>query len=208
MRCPGRRGRRNRRGRYRASGAGLQGCSAGASARDVGGAAVVLEWPAGRGGAGWVCEPPPRSRQIVLEGGAPGGHGRADDEVSCDRGGHRPLEMPSAIGRDAAVATAARGRSRTSRSTSRNARRLLAAVDPIRLAGPREPCRIHPLYAIGVGDNGQAPAHRRRRPGAAGQVPHPHAAASRPDQPPQNFTVHRYPPLNWFGRDVLALLRR
>ena len=33
-----------------------------------------------------------------------------------------------------------------------------------------------------------------RRPGAAGQVPHPHAVASAPDQPPQNFTVHRYPP--------------
>ena len=198
MRCPGRRGRRNRRGRYRVSGAGLQGCPTGASARDVVGEAIVLERPAGRGGAGWGCEPPPRSRQVVLEGGALGGHGRADDEVSCDRSGHRPLEMPSAIGRDAAVATAARGSSRR-RGRRRRRRRLLAARGPHRLAGPRQPCRIHPLYAIGVGDNGQAPAHRRRRPGAAGQVPHPHAAASRPDQPPQNFTVHRYPPLNWFG---------
>ena len=70
---------------------------------------------------------------------------------------------------------------------------IFAARRPHRLAGPREPCRIHPLYAIGVGDNGQAPAHRRRRPVAAGQVPHPHAAASLPDQPSQNFTVHRYP---------------
>ena len=33
-----------------------------------------------------------------------------------------------------------------------------------------------------------------------------HAAASLPDQPPQNFTVHRYPPLELVGRDVFALL--
>ena len=73
---------------------------------------------------------------------------------------------------------------------------ILAARRPHRRASPREPCRIQPLHAVRVGDNDQAPAHRRCRPGTAGQVPHPHAAAGLPDQPPRNFTVHPVSPLS------------
>ena len=42
--------------------------------------------------------------------------------------------------------------------------------------------------------HGEGPPIAVAVPVRTGQIPHPHAAASRPDQPPQNFTVHRYPP--------------
>ena len=108
-----------------------------------------------------------------------------------------PVNGTSVIGLCPAVRSSARGRRPGARGAmtaswgtpSPRRRRSVGC------AGPREPCRIHPLHAIGVGDDGQAPAPRRRRPGAAGQVPHPHAAGGLPDQPPQNFTVHRVSPL-------------
>ena len=58
---------RGRRASDHASGGGLQGCPAGASARDCRRCGCRARTARRSRPVGWVCEPPPRARQVILE---------------------------------------------------------------------------------------------------------------------------------------------